>query len=121
MPSYFETPMDSATSVHGISQRRRWEWVDFPSSGNFPNPRIKPCISCTADRFFTTESLGKLLKNSCLFHIMALISSAKVSQVCHRLGLHFSYLKRERISVDPMCWDFIDRTLTYIISPSFYL
>ena len=29
-------------TVHGILQARTLEWVDFPFSGDFPNPGIEP-------------------------------------------------------------------------------
>ena len=113
---------------HGLSLLCPWDfsrknmgvgWLSFFRESS--QPWDQTCVSCNADRFFSTESPEKLLKNSHFFHIMALILSAKVSQVCHRLGHHSSYLKGGRISVDPLWWDFIDRTLTYIISPSIYL
>ena len=33
-------PVDS--TVHGILQARKPEWVEFPSSGDLPNPAIEP-------------------------------------------------------------------------------
>ena len=47
------------SSAHGISQARILEWVAFPSSGNRPNPEIKPASPALAGGFFTTEPRGK--------------------------------------------------------------
>ena len=55
-------PMDCSlqgSSVHGILQARILEWVALPSSGDLPDPGIKPesLMSPTlADRFFTTRA-----------------------------------------------------------------
>ena len=53
--------MDCSTplsSVHGILQARKLEWVAMPSAGDLPNPGIKP-VSLTspalAGRFFTSS------------------------------------------------------------------
>ena len=42
----------------GFSRQEYWSVLPFPSSGDLPDPGIKPG-SCTADRFFTTELPGK--------------------------------------------------------------
>ena len=47
------------SSVHGIVQARILEWVSMPSSRGSSQPRDGDCISCIADRIFTTEPLGK--------------------------------------------------------------
>ena len=55
------------SSVHGILQARKPEWVTIPSPpGDLPEPRIEPASLTTprmAGRFFTTsttwEALGK--------------------------------------------------------------
>ena len=58
-------PMDCnlpGFSVHGILQARILEWVAMPSSRGSSWPRDQDCVShssCTAGRFFITESLGK--------------------------------------------------------------
>ena len=66
-------PMDCnlpGSSVHGILQVRRLEWVAIPFSGDLPNPGIKPgSPALQADFFFTalqgdslpSEPLGKSL------------------------------------------------------------
>ena len=44
--------------VHGISQARTLEWVTISFSRGSSQARDQTqvlCISCTADRFFTTE------------------------------------------------------------------
>ena len=48
----------TGSSVHGTLQARVLEWVAMPSSRRSSQPRDWTCISgvsCTADRFFTTE------------------------------------------------------------------
>ena len=55
-------PMDcspSGSSVHGILQSRILEWAAMTSSRQSSWPRDWTCISCSAGRFFTTESSGK--------------------------------------------------------------
>ena len=61
----FCDPMDcipSGSYVHGISQVRILEWVAISYSRGSPWPRDLTCVSYgswIADRFFTTEPLGK--------------------------------------------------------------
>ena len=55
-------PMDCSppgSCVHVISQARIPEWVVIPSSGDRPNPGMKPASPALVGRFFTTEILGK--------------------------------------------------------------
>ena len=55
-------PMDCSllgSLVHGIFQARILEWVVISSPEDLPKPGIEPTSSVFADRFFTTESLGK--------------------------------------------------------------
>ena len=47
------------SSVHGISQARRLEWLPFPSPGDLPDPGIKPMSPALAGRFFTSEPPAK--------------------------------------------------------------
>ena len=50
------------SSVHGISQARRLEWIAISLPGDLPDPGIKPVSSVStalADGFFTTEPAGK--------------------------------------------------------------
>jgi len=51
------SPLDS--SVQGIFQARKLEWVVFPSPGDLPDPGIKSASSALAGRFFTAEPPGK--------------------------------------------------------------
>ena len=56
------TPMDCSppgSSVHGIPRQEYWDGLPFPSSGDLPNPGIKPEPPALAGRFFTTEPPGK--------------------------------------------------------------
>ena len=50
------SPPDS--SVHGILQARILEWVAMPSSGDLPDPGIKPVSPALAGGFFTAEPPG---------------------------------------------------------------
>ena len=45
-------PMDY--TVHGILQTRILDWVAFPFSREFSQPRDGDPVSCTAGRFFTS-------------------------------------------------------------------
>ena len=50
------------SSVHGILQSRKLEWIAIPSCMGSSWPRDQTCISCgscIAGGFFTTEPLGK--------------------------------------------------------------
>jgi len=47
------------SSVHGISQARRLEWVATSFSRGSSQPRDRNCVSCIAGWFFTTEPPGK--------------------------------------------------------------
>ena len=47
------------SSVHGISQARKLEWVALSLSSGSSQPRDWTHVSCTGRRFFTTERLGK--------------------------------------------------------------
>ena len=48
-------PMDY--TVHGILQARILEWVAFPFSTGFPQPRDRTQVSCIAGGFFTTWAI----------------------------------------------------------------
>ena len=41
-------------TVHGILQARILEWVAFPFSKEFSQPRDQTQVSCIADGFFTS-------------------------------------------------------------------
>ena len=47
------------SSVHGISQARKLEWVALSLSRGSSQPRDQTHVSCVGRRFFTTEWLGK--------------------------------------------------------------
>ena len=49
------------SSVHGISQARRLEWVAISFSWELSQPGNGTRVSCLAGRFFTTEPPGKPL------------------------------------------------------------
>ena len=65
-PTLFD-PLDCncpGSSVHEIFQAGVLEWVAIPRPGDLPDPWIEPMspepVSCIVERFFTTESRGKL-------------------------------------------------------------
>ena len=64
--------MTSWMDVEGImqdNQARILEWLPFPSPEDLPNPGIEllsPVLPTLAGRFFTTEPLGKLVKDEIL-------------------------------------------------------
>ena len=44
----------------GLSRQEYWSELPCPPAGDLPDPGIEPaCVSCTADRFFTTVPPGK--------------------------------------------------------------
>ena len=43
----------------GFPRQEYWSVLPFPTSGNLPNPRIKPTFPALAGGFFSTESPGK--------------------------------------------------------------
>ena len=54
-----------------ISKQEYWSGLPFPSSGDLPDPDIKPASSALAGRFFTTEPPRKplsILTNLLLTH-----------------------------------------------------
>ena len=60
---FFCNPRDCSlpgSSVHGISQPRIVEWIATSFSWGSSPPGDQTHISCTAGRFFTTETSGKL-------------------------------------------------------------
>jgi len=60
-----------SSSIHGISQARILEWVQFPPQGDLPDPGIEPASTespALASEFYTNESPGKPDKK-CVFHI----------------------------------------------------
>ena len=75
-------PMDCSppgSSVHGILQARILEWVAIPSSGDLPDPGIKPrspALSALEGGFFTTSAPWVKTPCCCL-----------VAESCHRVRL----------------------------------
>ena len=60
-------PMDHSqpgSSIQGILQARRLEWVASPSSRGSSQPRNRVQISCTAGRFFSLSELPDMISNS---------------------------------------------------------
>ena len=59
MPESFATIAYQALLSVGFHRQKFWSGLPFPSSGNIPDPGIKPEFSALADRLFTTEPPGK--------------------------------------------------------------
>ena len=58
-------PMDPPeSSVHGISQAGCWSEYLFPSTGDLPNPEIKPVSPALQAGSFNTEPPGKSIYNN---------------------------------------------------------
>ena len=55
----------ATSSVRGIFQARILEWAALPSTGDLPNPGVKPASPTLAGRPFTTEPPGELLDRDC--------------------------------------------------------
>ena len=58
----FETPWTIAHQAPlsmEFSRQEYWSGLPFPTSGDLPNPAIKPTSPALAGRFFTTEPPGK--------------------------------------------------------------
>ena len=49
------------SSVHGLPRLEYWNGFPFPPPVDLTNPRIEPMSPALAGRFFTTESLVKLI------------------------------------------------------------
>ena len=83
------SPPDS--SVHGILQARILEWVAMPSSGDLPNPGIKPVSPALAGGFFTAEPPGSP------FHLsltQSLIHTTNNMTVQHIFRIHHIICKK---------------------------
>ena len=68
------------SSLHGITQARTLEWVTIPSSGDLPDPGVKPTSpmsSALAGGFFTTEPPGKPLCHITWWHLRKSVFSQK--------------------------------------------
>ena len=53
------------SSVHGILQARKLEWVAIPSTGDIPDPGIEPAFPvfpALAVRFFITSATWETLR-----------------------------------------------------------
>ena len=72
----FGDPMDCGppgSSVHGILQARRVEWVAFPPPGNLPDPGIEPTSPVLQVDSLPLESLGKTI----LYRVLIQFERAK--------------------------------------------
>ena len=53
-------------TVHGILQARILEWVAFPFSRDFSQPRFQTQVSCTASRFFKSWATREVVRKRTL-------------------------------------------------------
>ena len=79
----------------GFSRKEYWSGLPFSSPGDLPDPGTEPvsCVSCLADRFFTTAPSGEpsstheeLSLHSCCVHVNKTV--AYWNLVCYRNFLH---------------------------------
>ena len=89
----FLTPWTVAHQVPltmGFPRQKYWRGLPFPSSGDLPNPGMKPASLASpelAGRFFTTESPGK----SILILLMA-CQNQYFSKICHHCSKFFTQI-----------------------------
>ena len=91
-PMYLSPP---GSSVHGILWARTLEWVAMPSSKGSSWLRDQicvSCISCIADRFFTTETRRNPIDD----HSMQLIPLFVIRKI-FREGRNANWKERKRI------------------------
>jgi len=94
-------PMDYSlpgSSVHGILQARKLEWIAIPFSRKFPDPGIEPMFPgfpALAGRFFTPEPPGKPLCWSIHWRRELGYQSMAITQVWQKV-LKVEYGKIER-------------------------
>ena len=94
-------------SVHGMFQARILEWVALSSSGNLPDPGIKPQSPASpawAGRFFTTEPLGKpsILWLATTIKISILNFNTICGNYCSFVDKHLKKLYQQRAMHDIM-------------------
>ena len=69
----FATPWTVALQAPlsmGFPRQKYWNGLPFPTPGDLPNPEIKPMspvFPALADRFFTTEPLGKPIRKDRIY------------------------------------------------------
>ena len=83
MSDSFATPWTVAHQAllsMGFSRQEYWSGLPFPSSGDLPSPGIEPASPALANRFFTTEPLGK--PNT--------IYTVTINQLLHIIGINFT-------------------------------
>jgi len=67
----------------GFPRQEYWSWLPFPSTGDLPDPGIKPTSSALTGGLFTTEPPGKpnlrvRASQISLFHILAFLQWASI-------------------------------------------
>ena len=105
------------SSVHGIFQSRILEWVAISFSRGSSRPRVSRdwiCISCTAGRFFTTESPGSPHSpfHNCNYSWSKLLPSVSLSFVQNEEGLS------SQLTLSPLV---IGRHWGFVLVPSWVL
>ena len=74
---------EARSSVHRIFQARILEWVAMPSSGDLPDPGIKPMSlesPALAGRLFTTEPPGEPILMTAILN--SLWDNSKIEDKC---------------------------------------
>ena len=82
-----------ASSIHGILQARRLEWVAISSSRESSRPRDQTQVSCIPGRLFTSEPPGKsqlYIYTDIIFQIIfhcRLLQDIDYSSLCYTINL----------------------------------
>ena len=82
-----------ASSIHGILQARRLEWVAISSSRESSRPRDQTQVSCSPGRLFTSEPSGKsqlYIYTDIIFQIIfhcRLLQDIDYSSLCYTINL----------------------------------
>ena len=78
------------SSVHEILQARILEWVAVPFFSGFSRLRDQTPVSCTADRFCTTEPPGKPFHLNCLTLLGCKTKRSSIAPYCYLVNIpHF--------------------------------
>ena len=85
----------AGSSVHGIFQARKLDWVAISFSKGSSQPRDGSRISCIARRVFTTEPLGKPLCVCTLSHFSHVRLFATLWTVAHQDPLSTGFSRQE--------------------------
>ena len=100
----------------GFPKQEYWSGFPFFSPGDFSWPRGWTCVSCMADRFFTTELPGKSIafNSQVIFHCMStcIHSSVYDSYFCFLAIMNFAAVN---FHVHIFVWTCVFISLGYIL------